>query len=334
MTGRTTGRTQFFARPFTSLTLSQPAPPKANSARTRFVASTSSSSSSGLPNTLALNLSRLILAVCSAAKGGKVAAEPRAAYPGAVVEVWELEMGDYDSILTFMRRVEGLDIVILNAGMATTEFALNKKTGHCQVVQVNYLSTFLLAILLLPVLRDREGKAPGRLTIVGSGAVFAAGLPNRGKRPFLKSFDDLAVQGWDASERYFSSKVLGMLFFVRLFEHLPPAEEVVVNIVDPGFCKGTQLHREARGLMSAVMSTAKALTGRSLEDGAWTYIDAAVVQGKESHGCFVMDWGISGFYYAVYEPQGPELMDALFEETMAELEFAGVREILGGLRKQ
>jgi NAD(P)-dependent dehydrogenase (short-subunit alcohol dehydrogenase family) len=160
------------------------------------------------------------------------------------------------------------------------------------VVQVNYLGTFLLAMLLLPVLRDREAKRPGRLSIVGSGGVFAAKLPNRDKRPFLKSFDDLAVQPWDATERYFSSKVLGMLFFVRLMEHLPGADEVVVNIVDPGFCKGTELHREASGLVSAVMSISKALTGRSLVDGAWTYVDAAVVKGKESHGCFVMDWEI------------------------------------------
>jgi hypothetical protein len=149
-----------------------------------------------------------------------------------------------------------------------------------------------LAILLLPVLRDREGRMPGRLTVVGSGGVFMAKLPNRGKRPFLGSFDDLAVQPWDPSERYFASKLLGMLFLVRLWEFLPPAEEVVVNMVDPGFCKGTELHRDATGIVGGVMSVAKALTGRSLEDGAWTYVDAAVAKGKESHGCFVMDWEI------------------------------------------
>ncbi|KAL2134870.1 hypothetical protein VTI74DRAFT_10596 [Chaetomium olivicolor] len=115
-----------------------------------------------------------------------------------------------------------------------------------------------------------------------------------------------------------------MLFLVRLFEHLPPAEQVVVNMVDPGFCKGTQLHRDATGIASTVYSVAKTLTGRSFEDGAWTYVDAVVVKGKESHGCFVMDWKIAPFYYAVNDPQGPELMDALFEETMAELEFGGV----------
>jgi hypothetical protein len=42
---------------------------------------------------------------------------------------------------------------------------------------------------------------------------------------------------------------------------------------------------------------------------------------------------LNRFYYAVYEPEGPQLMDTLFEETMAELEFAGVRKRLEGWRK-
>jgi hypothetical protein len=29
-----------------------------------------------------------------------------------------------------------------------------------------------------------------------------------------------------------------------------------------------------------------------VEVGSSTYVDAAVVKGKESHGCYVMDWKI------------------------------------------
>jgi hypothetical protein len=42
---------------------------------------------------------------------------------------------------------------------------------------------------------------------------------------------------------------------------------------------------------------------------------------------------VNRFYYAIYEKEGLELMDTLFEETMAELEFAGVRGILQGLKR-
>jgi NAD(P)-dependent dehydrogenase (short-subunit alcohol dehydrogenase family) len=253
---------------------------------------------------LSLQLSRLILAVRTPAKGEKAAAELRGKYPHAAIEVWEVEMGDYESIVEFARRVEGefentagsgkkrLDIAILNAGMISAQFATNKKTGHCEMVQVNYLGTFLLAMLLLPVLRDREGKNAGRLTIVNSGGVYAAKLATRHKRPLLASFDNLEAQPFDAMEWYFDTKILGMLFTVRLLDYLPPAEEVVVNLVDPGFCKGSELHREGKGLLAAALAVGKTLTARTLEDGAWTYVDAAVVQGKESHGCFVMDWEI------------------------------------------
>ncbi|KAK3904891.1 hypothetical protein C8A05DRAFT_42095 [Staphylotrichum tortipilum] len=291
---------------------------------------------------LALGLSRLILAVRDPTRAEGVAGELRGEFPGARVEVWEVEMGRYESVVGLVGRVEGefnkrgerLHVVVLNAGMAAAEFERSEETGHERVVQVNYLGTVLLAVLLLPLLRDRTGARPGRLTIVSSGGVFNAKLPNRGARPFLESFDDEEALPWDPTERYFASKVLGMLFFVRLLEYLPPADELIVNLVDPGFCKGTELHRESTGAAKTVFSLAKTLTGRSLEDGASTYVDAAVIKGKESHGCFVMDWKIFPFYYAVYEPEGAELMDTLFEETMAELEFAGVRNILEGIKAE
>ncbi|KAL2020526.1 hypothetical protein VTK56DRAFT_8326 [Thermocarpiscus australiensis] len=308
---------------------------------------------------LSLQLSRLVLTTRSPAKGEAVARELRAAFPGAAVEVWELEMASYVSVVRFARRVEAefgrsgdddtktettkkkkkrLDIAILNAGLDTNRFLRNPETGHCQTVQVNYLSTFLLAILLMPVLRDTQGRNPGRLTIVGSGGVFLSRLPNRHKRPLLASFDhdDDGSAGGVAGqspfemlagsfEQYLSSKLLGMLLFVRIWEYLPPADELVVNMVDPGLCKGTEIHRDVGGIVSTVMRLAKALSARSVEDGAWTYVDAAVVKGKESHGCFVMDWQIRHFAYVVYEPDAQELMDTLFEETMAELEFAGAQ---------
>lgn len=250
---------------------------------------------------LALGLSRLILAVRNPDRVEKEVAQGlRGQFPDARVEVWEVEMAGYESVRRLVGRVERefnargdrLDVVVLNAGMTGLEFEKDASTGHCKVVQVNYLGTVLLATLLIPLLRDRTGTRPGRLTIVSSGGVFNAKLPNKGVRPFLASFDDVEALPWDPSERYFASKVLGMLFFVRLWDYLPPAEELIVNLVDPGFCKGTDLHREATGAMKTVFALAKTLTGRSLEDGASTYVDAAVVKGKESHGCFVMDWKI------------------------------------------
>ncbi|KAB5542962.1 hypothetical protein GE09DRAFT_1134084 [Coniochaeta sp. 2T2.1] len=246
-------------------------------------------------------------------------------------------MTSYDSILAFVKRCETdlnrLDIAILNAGLMHLEF-VKSETGHEEIMQVNYLSTFLLAILMLPACKAKApGGTPGRLTIVSSGTALFAKLPNRDMRPFLKSFDDTDKYSFHPPERYFNSKMLGHMFFVRLLKYLNP-EEVVVNLVEPGMVKGTGLHRDAKGMVGWVLAAWKGFWGRTLDDGAWAYIDAAVVKGRESHGCFLMDWRVHPFARFVYQPEAKDVMDALWEETLAEFEFAGVREILEASKKR
>ncbi|KAK0639189.1 hypothetical protein B0T16DRAFT_422594 [Cercophora newfieldiana] len=293
---------------------------------------------------LSLNLSRLIIAARSAEKGGRVAAQFRKEFPSATIDVWSVEMTSYDSIQALAKRAAAeftggkrLDIAILNAGIVRAKLVLDKNTGHCEVIQVNYISTSLLAILLLPVLRHKPsgGKtpsSPGRLTIVSSGTAYNAKFPNKNERPFLASFDD--PKTWNSFVQYPTSKALGHLFMVRLLDHLPAGfeDEVIVNLVDPGYCKGTGLHRDAKGALSLFLETTKSLTGRSLVDGAWTYVDAVVNKGKESHGCYVMDFEIFPFTPIVYAEEGQKLMDDLWDETMAELSFAGLREVLDSLK--
>ncbi|KAK1830697.1 hypothetical protein QBC39DRAFT_409549 [Podospora conica] len=298
---------------------------------------------------LSLDLSRLILAVRSQKKGEAVAETLRRDFPSATVDVWVLEMGSYDSIQALAKRAAAefgqgsgkrLDIAILNAGVANQDFTLNKSTGHSDTIQTNFLSTFLLAILLLPVLRhkrpvdgaERATYTPGRLTIVSSGVIYLGKLKHRDKRPFLATFDDKTL--FDPQTEYPDSKLLGAMFFVRLMEHLPAGleDEVIFNLVDPGLCKGTDLHRSMYGVAAFVMSAFKTIFGRTLADGAWTYPDAVLTQGKESHGCFLIDWEIGPFAEIVYQPEGQKLMDDLWEETMAEYSFAGVNDVLESLK--
>jgi len=240
-------------------------------------------------------LSNLILAVRSIQKGEDAAKQLRLAYSKANIEVWDLDMSSYDSIQAFARRVEQLsrlDIAILNAGLVKMEFTPNPRTGHEEMVQVNYLSTILLAILLLPTLKSNSLQGnPGRLTIVGSGTVHAVKFRNRNRNPLLAAFDDPKITPWDPIELYPSSKFLGLLFLIRLVDYVK-ADDVVVNVVDPGYCKGSLLHREATGVVGGIVSFSKTLTARSLEVGSSTYVDAAVLKGKESHGCFILDWQI------------------------------------------
>lgn len=203
-------------------------------------------------------------------------------------------MASYESIQAFASRVEKdltrLDIVILNAGLVKQHFDIIKGTGHEESIQVNYLSTVLLNILLLPALKTKSPlSAPGRLTIVGSGTALVAKFPNRHRVPLLKSFDIEAE--WDANDRYATSKLLAHYYLVKLIDYVNP-KDVVVNLVDPGLTKGSGLFRKLSGFTATIFAVVSSAIARTLEEGSSAYVDAAVVKGEESHGCFVMDWKI------------------------------------------
>ena len=246
---------------------------------------------------LDLHLSHIILAVRSVEKGEKAAAPLRSTHPDAKIEVWDLDMLSYASIQTFAKRCSALprlDIVILNAAILKIEFSINWSTKHEEAFQVNYLSTALLAILLLPILKDKRSKgAPGRLSIVSSGLALQSVFLNRDKVPLIPSFDD--PSSWNglpaASERYAVTKTMELMLVLKLSQHFS-ADDVVINAVDPGFTAGTMLHRNAWLPLRLFLILLKALTARSQEQAAWTYVDASAVKGAESHGSFVMNWDI------------------------------------------
>jgi NAD(P)-dependent dehydrogenase (short-subunit alcohol dehydrogenase family) len=240
------------------------------------------------------NLSRLILAVRSPQKGEAAAKKLNVDYPKATIEVWQLDMGSYDSMQAFVQRAESqlsrLDVVILNAGRWKLNYGAVPSTGHEELIQINYLSTVLLCILLLPVLRSKSpAGTPGRLTIINAALSLNAKFPNRKKSPLLPSFDD--PKSFDGGEWYNTSKLLAHMFLYKLVDYVS-ADDVVVNLVDPGFVEGTELARDVPGVLVLAGKVFAALTARSIQDGASTYLDACLLKGKESHGCFIMGWQI------------------------------------------
>ena len=81
------------------------------------------------------------------------------------------------------------------------------------------------------------------------------------------------------------------LFLWKLIEFVS-VNDAIVNIVDPGYVKGTEGMSKMPALTALVARGFAALTGRSVEVGASTYVDAVAVKGKESHGCFLTSWRI------------------------------------------
>ncbi|OQU99120.1 hypothetical protein CLAIMM_04800 isoform 1 [Cladophialophora immunda] len=170
---------------------------------------------------LGLKLSHLILGVRSVSKGSTAANALRKAYPHAKIEVWQLDMASYDSIQTFVRRchsLDRLDIAIMNAAFSVLEFGTNTSTGHEQMFQVNYLSTALLSILLLPILKNKSPpQTPGRLTLVSSTLGLRAKFPNHSAVPLIPSFDDPQVfVGTGTNNAYSLSKTLILILMVKL----------------------------------------------------------------------------------------------------------------------
>ncbi|RBR19422.1 hypothetical protein FVER53590_29397 [Fusarium verticillioides] len=135
---------------------------------------------------LALNLSHLILAVRSGPRGDAAAKKLQAEFPSAQVDVWLVDMSSYDSIMAFPKQCETLtrlDIAILNAGLSQLTYTRAEEAeekGHEITFQVNYLSTALLALVLIPILREKHGNtSPARLSLVGSDTSYYANWKGR-----------------------------------------------------------------------------------------------------------------------------------------------------------
>lgn len=220
---------------------------------------------------LSYKLSKLIVAVRSLQKGEDAAAGLRITYPKATIEVWPLDMLSYESIQEFASRVEKdlprLDIAILNAGMINPTFKI-AGTGHEETMQVNYLSTMLLSILLLPLLKQKSpAGSPGRLTIVTTMLSLIAKFEQRKEIPLLKAFDD--EEFFDQVDIYPTSKLLGQIFLWKLTD-LVSADDVVINLVEPGFIKGTDLQRGTPLVAKLGLNLLKAVSGRTVQDGVST----------------------------------------------------------------
>ncbi|KAJ4138802.1 hypothetical protein NW768_002675 [Fusarium equiseti] len=277
-------------------------------------------------------LSHLVIAVRSEAKGRDALQQLRLIAPDAKIEVWKLDMGSYVSISDFVKRCETLpriDFVILNAGMGNQYFQIAKSTGHEETMQVNFLSTMYLSVLILPTLKAKASPSkPGRLSIVSSGTVMHCELPEAKSGSLIAALDK--ESNYDGMSQYAKSKLLGQLFVDRLARYIDP-NDVIINLVDPGLTKDTGLGKDATGVAKIIMTIFSKLIGRTKEQAASTYIDAAVLKGDETHGSYIMDWRIYPFGKYYYNEERRDVQDRLWKEMMDEFEFAHMEGIINSM---
>lgn len=281
---------------------------------------------------LQLKLSHLVMAVRSKAKGDAAAKQLRDEFPDARINVWILDMESYGSIQDFVKQCATLpriDFAILNAGLMKTTYTVVPDTGHEMTMQVNYLSTALLSILLLPVLKSKKTAAskPPVLSIVGSDTMYRRTVETNGA--ILPQFDQST--GYEFFAWYGKSKLLLAFFVARLAQFVDP-QDVLINISNPGATKGTAFGRDTSPIFQRLAGVLQFFFARTVESGASTYVDAVLSKGEESHGSFVSDWAIKPYAAIWYTDAGRTLDKRLWEETMEELNFVGASKILEGLK--
>ncbi|KAK7941494.1 Short-chain dehydrogenase TIC 32- chloroplastic [Apiospora aurea] len=284
---------------------------------------------------LDLGLSKLILAVRDEEKGREAAAElsqGRKGFDPKTIEVWKLDQCEYGSVVAFAdrakRTLRRLDIAVLNVGIYPAKRRVNAETAHDEVIQVNYISTALLAILLLPLAKRQP--QPMRITFTSSEtAAFTRFFPvGNPQQPIFPAMDAPGKAARNTADRMFVSKLLGQ-FFVAKLASVVPARVAVINAASPGSVHDSRFAREFEGSKAgAVTKICLRRFGNTAAVGARMMTDAAVRHGEETHGKFLSFQKVIRMAPIIYTKNGAMISQHLWRETMEELSFANVAEIL------
>lgn len=280
----------------------------------------------------ALGAGKVILAVRNAEKGqaAKTSIEESTHTAGqGIVEVWPLDLSNYASVKAFAQRasseLERLDVLLENAGIATMNY--NVAEDNEATITVNVISTFLLALLLLPKLRETARKFPTddpkkkpHLVIVSSEVHNFTSFPEQSapEGKILATLNDKTSANMD--DRYNVSKLLEVFFTRKLASRSPfpnPGGDVVINFLNPGLC-----HSElAREIDSWGFWFMKLLLARSTEQGSRTLVHAAGA-GAESHGQYMSDARVAVVAPLVRrdEKEGKKLQRRVWDEVVGKLE--------------
>ncbi|KAF2442447.1 NAD(P)-binding protein [Karstenula rhodostoma CBS 690.94] len=270
------------------------------------------------------NASTVILAVRSLEKG-EAAKEDIETSTGkrGVIKVWQLDMSSYQSVLDFSARadkeLQRLDVAVLNAGVAKGKWEVFEQDES--TITVNVVSTFLLALALLPQMKRTASQYNIRptLTIVSSEVHGWAKFPE-GNAPDGQIFHELnkkpqTLDDTIMGNRYQVSKLLDV-FGTRAMADRKSAQAVpvTINCVNPGLCHSS-LSRDA-GLGLKIL---KFFFARTTEFGSRTLVHAAV-SGAESHGHYLSDCKVELPSEYVLSNEGYEVQNRVWDELTAKLE--------------
>ncbi|CAJ2502692.1 Uu.00g100860.m01.CDS01 [Anthostomella pinea] len=270
-----------------------------------------------------LGVGKLIMAVRTTAKGDeakkKILAE--SGRPESSIEVWPIDMDNYESVKSFASRASQLprlDGVMANAGLMTTKFSLSE--GKEKNLNVNVISTFLLYLLLLPKMRE-SGKQTGnlcRFVIPNSALHYMAPVAELtpGDQRIMDRLND--PQKADMAGRYPLTKLL-VIYAIREFAKRTESSgkgSCIINTPNPSFCK-SGLARETQD--SAGFRVFESLLARSTEEGSRALVHG-LLAGPESNGQYLTNCRVQSPARHVTGKWGQQVQVSFFEELLEELE--------------
>ncbi|KAG6830257.1 hypothetical protein H0H87_008681 [Tephrocybe sp. NHM501043] len=221
-----------------------------------------------------MNPSRLIMACRSKAKGEAAVQKLRqeTGYKGA--ELWIVDLSDFSSVVAFADKFENdggrLDILVANAATIPAEYRPTS-AGWEISLQVNCLSIFLLELRMLPRMiktANDHNTHPHLVTVVSEVHFWPQLEKTMPKKDIYKTLSakeyctPAVMRG-----RYQDTKPLAK----RLGKQSP----VIVNGVNPGFCK-SELTRELNSILGAMLRLIQKLIARTSEQGGRQLIYASV----------------------------------------------------------
>ncbi|KAG5777614.1 hypothetical protein H9Q73_008721 [Fusarium xylarioides] len=241
-----------------------------------------------------LGATKVIMAVRSIEKGedAKRAIQESTGCEPDTVEVWALDLSSYDSVKAFATsaaaKLPRIDALIENAGIASVEWSMAEDNES--MLTVNVISTFLLAYLLLPKLRETAARYNTRpnLTIVTSDMHYTVDFKEKDAPEGIFSCLNNPKKA-DMANRYPLSKLLEV-FIVREMAAQRPAESypVTINMTNPGLCDSGLGGTATRSLLAKIFYF---LTARSCEVGSRNLAYSASA-GPETHGQYLDRCGV------------------------------------------
>jgi NAD(P)-dependent dehydrogenase (short-subunit alcohol dehydrogenase family) len=267
-----------------------------------------------------LGASTVILAVRSIEKGNTAKADIDQSTGTNVCQVRHLDMSSYESVSAFAAQLakeeKRLDIAILNAGVNRSQWEMMGDDES--TITVNVVSTFLLALELLPQMKSTAQKFNTRptLSIVASDVHYWAAFPEA-SAPQGQIFKKLSAgpEGVSMGNRYQVSKLLDVLC-TRAMAAKTSADTypVTINCVNPGLCH-SELLREGPWFTMVI----KLLLARTTEVGARNFVWSGAA-GAETHGTYVSDCQVTRPSDFVMSEEGSEVQSRVWEELCGKLE--------------